>query len=380
MNSKGPFVLKNRFLVIFIFIATLLMSIGYASINSIILEFKGEAIAKENEGIFITDVQYFNDINANVDSSKIISAHQTNLNSEIYLSDVDNNSSITYTITVYNSTNENYYFSGVEYLDEEGTYSNSNIIFTLNGINEGDSISSGQYLSFDITFSYKDNILSSDNKLSSYLNFEFKRKFSITYESIENSMSYPNEIFEGETLQIDLSNTSITGITVYINDIESTDYTFLNKVLVIENVSANLRIKGENGYLDDYDVPVTEEESEFVVIDETVDGSITVSDLFNKEIDGINASNKLITRIEFDLIYTSSTGSKQSITSTLTHNGTNHTMTTDFNGKVSNQVITIVFDNLSIGLNEEFVINNSANKITNGNIQITTGEVRVYFQ
>ena len=130
MNSKGPFVLKNRFLVIFIFIATLLMSIGYASINSIILEFKGEAIAKENEGIFITDVQYFNDINANVDSSKIISAHQTNLNSEIYLSDVDNNSSITYTITVYNSTNENYYFSGVEYLVEEGTYSNSNIIFT----------------------------------------------------------------------------------------------------------------------------------------------------------------------------------------------------------------------------------------------------------
>ena len=356
------------------------MSIGYASINSIILEFKGEAIAKENEGIFITDVQYFNDINANVDSSKIISAHQTNLNSEIYLSNVDNNSSITYTITVYNSTNENYYFSGVEYLDGEGTYSNSNIIFTLNGINEGDSIGSGQYLSFDITFSYKDNILSSDNKLSSYLNFEFKRKFSITYESIENSMSYPNEIFEGDTLQIDLSNTSITGITVYINDIESTDYTFLNKVLVIENVSANLRIKGENGYLDDYDVPVTEEESEFVVIDETVDGSITVSDLFNKEIDGINASNKLITRIEFDLIYTSSTGSKQSITSTLTHNGTNHSKTTDFNGKASNQVITIVFDNLSIGLNEEFVINNSANKITNGNIQISTGEVRVYFQ
>ena len=176
------------------------------------------------------------------------------------------------------------------------------------------------------------------------------------------------------------SNTSITGITVYINDIESTDYTFLNKVLVIENVSANLRIKGKIGYLDDYDVPVTEEESEFVVIDETVDGSITVSDLFNKEIDGINASDKVITRIEFDLIYTSSTGSKQSITSTLTHNGTNHTMTTDFNGKVSNQVITIVFDNLSIGLNEEFVINNSANKITNGNIQISTGEVRVYFQ
>lgn len=380
MKKKRSILFRSCSWAGFIFVATLFMSIGYASINSIILEISGEASAKANEGIFITDVQYLNDVNADLNNSKIINIYQTNLNSEIYLSEVDNNSSITYSITVYNSTDEIYYFYGVDYLEDETTYSNPDIIFTINGINEGDIIASKEYVSFNITFSYKDNLLVSDNGLNSFLDFEFKRKFSITYEDIENSTSYPNEVVEGETLQIDFSNTTVTNVFVYINDIESTDYTFLNKVLVIENVSSNLHIKGKNGYLDEYDVPVTEDESEFVVIDETVDGSITISDLFNKEIDGINASNKLITRIELDLIYTSSTGSNQSITSTLTHNGTNHSKTTDFNGKVSNQVITIVFDNLSIGLNEEFVIKNSANKITNGNIQIITGEVRVYFQ
>ena len=54
----------NKLFPIFIFIVTVLMSIGYASINSIFLEIGGEITAKESSGIFITKVNYLSNVDA----------------------------------------------------------------------------------------------------------------------------------------------------------------------------------------------------------------------------------------------------------------------------------------------------------------------------
>lgn len=64
----------------------------------IALSYAGEATAKETNKVFFTNIKYLTDTNADIASSKIIHAYQTNINSKVVLSDTDNNSSITYEI------------------------------------------------------------------------------------------------------------------------------------------------------------------------------------------------------------------------------------------------------------------------------------------
>ena len=117
----------------FILLATIFMGIGYASINSISIGIGGEIIAKEVDGIYITETKYVSDVNADVSSSKILNAYQTNLDSHIVLSDTDPNSSITYEVTIYNSTNRDYLFIGTKY--EIEYYRHSHTVKTMKIIN-----------------------------------------------------------------------------------------------------------------------------------------------------------------------------------------------------------------------------------------------------
>jgi len=166
--------IKNKILLFLICLSTLTMSIGYAAMNLISLDIEGVATAQKQEGIFITDVVYKDGININKNNSKIINIHQNTLTSKIQLSETKINSSITYTVTVYNSFETEYVFVGT-FFDEE-FYSNNNITFSLSNINIYDSISSKGHLTFDITFKYNENITPSTeiNELTSYLNFKFE--------------------------------------------------------------------------------------------------------------------------------------------------------------------------------------------------------------
>lgn len=166
-----------------LFICTCFMCVGYAVVNSVTLDITGTAIAKEQDGIFITDVKYVSDINADLDNSKIINAYQTILNSSITLSSTDPYSSITYSVTIYNSTNDNYYYDKIDYLTENATYSNEDITFKLEGITNGYLLKAKEYKTFNITFYYKDNILSKNNNLVSYLKLRFNN--TVLYKLIE---------------------------------------------------------------------------------------------------------------------------------------------------------------------------------------------------
>ena len=170
--------MKNKIYIFFSIlfcIATLFMGVGYSAINSISLNVSGEILAQVQDDIFITEVNYNDELSSNVivSDSKINSSYQTNLDSSIVLTS-DNDSQITYDVTIYNSNDIDYYFDGVEYTYGEGTYSNENIAFKLTNLNEGDIVNSKDDISFSITFYYKDGSTISDVKLDSILNFKFE--------------------------------------------------------------------------------------------------------------------------------------------------------------------------------------------------------------
>lgn len=233
INSIFPFL---------ILLSTIFMGIGYASINSITSEIKATVIAKKQEGVFITDVIYNSDNNANLTTSKINNYYQTVLNSHIELSKDNPSSSITYTVTIYNSSDSDLYFVKVKY--DEQFYDNSNIIFKLDGIEPGFNLQSKQYITFNITFSYLEDSTLNNNVLNSYLNFEFKQKYNVTYVNFENN-NYPTTIFEGYDLSVDLTLEQINDLTITQGEkvlINNVDYTFENNILLIKNVSDNITI------------------------------------------------------------------------------------------------------------------------------------------
>lgn len=195
---------KTILFAVILFIVSLFMSVGYAAINSVSLNVTGTATATKQNGVFITDVVYTSNVSANVAESKINDFYGTLLNSTVSLSTTNSNSSITYTVTVYNSYDVDYEFKGVVY--DSAFYDNEDITYSLSGINVGDVIGSHQSKTFTITFSYENGVGQS-NILNSYLNFDFAEpgSYAITYNLEGGSFdSTPVSSFNVHTPTFDL--------------------------------------------------------------------------------------------------------------------------------------------------------------------------------
>lgn len=164
--------MKNKKLLLFLalVIAILFMTVGYASIDSITGEITGNAIAKLQDGVFITDVEYVSDNEAKVNSSKIEKFVGTMMKSTVELSDTNVDSSITYKVTVYNSYADTAVFSDVLYGDE--FYDNTDITFEITGFKPGEKIGPSENKDIIITFKYSGTTVPSNNVLNSYLNFK----------------------------------------------------------------------------------------------------------------------------------------------------------------------------------------------------------------
>lgn len=165
-----------KFLPFIIFFISILMSIGYATINTINLDITGTSVALEQSGVLITNVSYKNNVDANTSSSKINPTIGSVLNSTVVLSTSNAASEITYTITLFNNKEYDCIFKETVY--ESNFYDNYNIIFELSNTLQTDTIiKTNESLSFDITFKYKDGVTPSNtnNMLNSYINFKFIR-------------------------------------------------------------------------------------------------------------------------------------------------------------------------------------------------------------
>ena len=163
---------KNMLLLFVLFAMIILMSIGYASINSVTGDIEGTALADAQEGVFITNIEYISDVNASVSNSRVNKFLGTVMDSTMKLSDTDVNSSITYKVTVYNKGTEEAVFQKITYAND--FYDNNDIIFDITGFTTGEKIGPGESRDIIITFKYKGTTVPDNNVLNSYLNFIIK--------------------------------------------------------------------------------------------------------------------------------------------------------------------------------------------------------------
>lgn len=174
--------------LLFICLVTCIMGIGFASINTL-FDITGEILATAQDGVFITEVNYISNVNADLEKSKIISTYQTILESDIALSNTNANSKITYQVKVYNSTDSDYAFEEAAYMLGADTYDNENIVFSLEGLLDGAIIKSKETATFNITFYYKNNTLPANNELKSIINFKFKKVVQLVKAGTLNTTS-----------------------------------------------------------------------------------------------------------------------------------------------------------------------------------------------
>ena len=162
---------RNILLLFLLLLSILLMGIGYASINSITGEIEVTVIADVQSGVFITNIEYVSDVDANINTSKIEYYIGTMMQSTVELSDTNPETEIKYKVTVYNNSEDSVPFVGVVYDDEY--YDNSAITFEVSEFAPGQVIGAKETKDIIITFKYKDTTAVPENKaLKSYLNFK----------------------------------------------------------------------------------------------------------------------------------------------------------------------------------------------------------------
>lgn len=164
-----------RYMPFLLFIVTFFGCIGYAEIGNISLDITGTVKARTQEGVFITDVE---NIDANADNSKINYYTSTFLDTTIDLDSNNPDSTISYQITLYNNSNEEYIFiDTITDKNDSTLYDNENIEFFVTGIEKYiTTIAPAQNIRFTITFKYKEGADTNQNILNSKLNFRFKEK------------------------------------------------------------------------------------------------------------------------------------------------------------------------------------------------------------
>ena len=247
MKGQKNLKVRNSVLVIAILIATVFMSIGYASSNNVVTVTGTGNIAMTHEVLISSASSASND-------STINSFSGTMLNSTV---DLTNNTTQTFTITISNNTTEDVMFDQV-LRDTEASlfYSNQNITFDINGLSRYDILLPSQSITFTITFHYVENFTPStaqDRVLNSYINFKFKKGYSVTYNNINTTnQNYDTIVLQNDTLVVNF-NTDVpydvrvkSGNTVLT---KGTDFTYEvdpinsnNMILTVPNVTNDITI------------------------------------------------------------------------------------------------------------------------------------------
>lgn len=159
----------NIIITLCVFISIYILLVGYMLITSEPNIIK-EDYEENYEDIYIKNVRYLSNNEANLERSEIIGTFGTVLHSKIYLSEINEKSQIEYEIELYNNSNQIKKFVDIVYSNK--FYSNEFIKFKVEGITGGDIIGIGEEKKVSIIFYYEN--LQAGNKLDSYLNFEFE--------------------------------------------------------------------------------------------------------------------------------------------------------------------------------------------------------------
>ena len=164
-------------------VSTLILGIGYAAINSIILVVNGVATASPGaeEKLYIFEVTPVN----NNSTSVVNNTAGTFLDSTITLSaDNPSNSYASFQITLHNNTNYNYQYVNTNFILGEDTYDNENIIFEITNMDTDTIIASKSTYTFTITYRYADSLSVTNNILNNKLKFVFKNTSAMVFNEL----------------------------------------------------------------------------------------------------------------------------------------------------------------------------------------------------
>ena len=190
---------KQKITLFLLFFATIFMSIGYASINDVIISLSGhgnvKAVEASNTGLVITNAVYSSDNNAD-DEHSTMDYNGLFLDSSIILG-ITSESNITYQVTVQNNTSDTYKYNGLLYDETDSNfYSNSNIEVVSNHI--GDYLSPGNSMTILVTYQYIDGYTpSSAETLDSYVKLDFDLRYvariaSTYYDTLQEAVDDVN--------------------------------------------------------------------------------------------------------------------------------------------------------------------------------------------
>lgn len=201
-------------ILLLIVISTFFLSVGYASLESITLDINGKVTAIPESEVFISDIQYSTNVNADIEKSIIHQYYQTMIHNTVVLGEASD-SSITYIVNIVNSSNETYSFKNIEYVQD--FYDNPNIVYELDGLKQGDLLLNKGQITFEITFHYLNNTFTGNNVLNSYLNFKFvKEENPEEIADINNVSTNTNQIIiynaEKDKVALDITNNNNASI------------------------------------------------------------------------------------------------------------------------------------------------------------------------
>lgn len=145
----------------------LLTCVGYAQLTDE-LKISGSAEYEPPKAVYITSVT---SSGTNGATGTVNNFTMTVVNSKTNLG-TNGRNTVTYRVTVYNNTDIDYGYNGMIYTTGATTYDNT-AIKTMADIERRTVVSPGQYLSFDVTVSYKNNSASSNTYLNSVITYEF---------------------------------------------------------------------------------------------------------------------------------------------------------------------------------------------------------------
>ena len=223
--------------IILLLFATIFMGIGYASVNKNFVTISGGAHIISQPVIHISNAVYSSNSGADTEHSSINGYSATVLNSTVTLGS-NSSSTITYSVTITNDTNDAYIFTGTSYSAPD-FYDNTNINFQLSSLSVGDTVAPHASKTFNITFKYAGSN-TSNPVLNSYISFDFDKYYTITYQNINTSgQNYPTYILDSETSKtITFSNDIPFDVSITPN----VSYTYNNGVFTLSNVKTNITI------------------------------------------------------------------------------------------------------------------------------------------
>lgn len=286
------------------------------------------------------------------------------------------NSQITYKVTITNFGNTEMGIFSIENLPENLEYELTDYNLQDKICDTNNNCTLGAQKVFYLTISYKANGYNGNTVYPLNLKLTYKPFYKITYLNIAGS-SFPQEIMEGTNLQLTFQAPFPKYLTVYNEANITVPFIYENGVLTIEKVGENLTVENRLE-LEDKDF-IIENDSETEIWDKIPDGSsITIDDLLDTGMPGINISNKKIIQIDVTIDYQSTTGSAQSINVLLATSDNSYSQGITFTKQQNSG--TVSFSNLSLEPNDEFTVTVEENRLTNHSINIKKVSIKVYFE